>query len=218
MKTRPQKNVLAIGAHYDDLELGCAGTLMRHVEHGDKVVMLVLTHSAYTYHQDRCERSAETAAAEGRAGAGLIGADLLSAGLETKQLVYCANLIEIIDKVVQERQIDTIYTHWCHDVHQDHSATGRASLNAGRRVNNLYMYRSNWYQTTETFREDYFIDISSYMDRKVAAIRAHASEVAVRTEAWIEFFRGENSRSGARCGVEYAESFQTVKHMWEMEK
>ena len=32
-------NVLGVGAHYDDLELGCSGTLIKHVENGDKVVI-----------------------------------------------------------------------------------------------------------------------------------------------------------------------------------
>ncbi len=35
--------VLAVGAHPDDIELGCAGALARHVAAGDEVTMLVLT-------------------------------------------------------------------------------------------------------------------------------------------------------------------------------
>ena len=40
-------NVLGVGAHYDDLELGCSGTLINHVKKGDNVTMLVITDSSY---------------------------------------------------------------------------------------------------------------------------------------------------------------------------
>ncbi len=40
-------NILGIGAHFDDLELGCGGTLIKHVEQGDNVTMLVITDSSY---------------------------------------------------------------------------------------------------------------------------------------------------------------------------
>ena len=39
-------NVLAVGAHYDDIELGCSGTLIKHVQAGDRVTLLVITDSA----------------------------------------------------------------------------------------------------------------------------------------------------------------------------
>ena len=41
------KKIIAIGAHYDDIELGCSGTLIKHVQSGDKVTMLVIADSAY---------------------------------------------------------------------------------------------------------------------------------------------------------------------------
>ena len=40
-------NVMGVGAHYDDLELGCGGTLMKHVQKGDKVTMVTITDSSY---------------------------------------------------------------------------------------------------------------------------------------------------------------------------
>ncbi|NJB69205.1 LmbE family N-acetylglucosaminyl deacetylase [Desulfobaculum xiamenense] len=208
------RSVLAIGAHFDDIELGCAGTLIRHVQAGHRVTMLVLTHSGYTLSNNDWERPAKLAFAEGRSGAAIIGADLACLGLENRRLAFQPDLISLIDEEVVRVGADTIYTHWDRDVHQDHAAAGAASLTAGRRVDNVFMYRSNWYQSTEVFRENYCVDISRHMERKIEAIRAHASEVERRGEEWIAFFRGENARTGARCGVAFAEGFQLVKGVW----
>lgn len=208
------RSILAIGAHFDDIELGCAGTLLRHVQAGHRVTMLVLTHSAYTVDKDHWERPAELARQEGERGAAIIGAELVPLPYENKRLHYCDELIQHIDAIIDERGVDTIYTHWNRDVHQDHAAAGAASITAGRKVHNLFMYRSNWYQSPDVFTENYCVDISNFMDRKVEAIRAHASEVAKRGEEWIAFFKGENARTGARSGVAYAEGFAMVKAIW----
>ena len=70
-------NVLGIGAHYDDLELGCSGTLIKHARNGDRVTMLVVTDSEYMNPSGDMVRSAEIAIAEGTKAAGIICADLV---------------------------------------------------------------------------------------------------------------------------------------------
>ena len=39
------KNVMAIGAHPDDIEFGCGGTLYKHKQNGDNIVMVVMTNT-----------------------------------------------------------------------------------------------------------------------------------------------------------------------------
>ena len=206
------KNILAIGAHFDDIELGCGGTVARHVKSGDNVIMLVLTNSAYYNYDGTPIRTVEIAKKEGEEASKILNVSkLISIGLETKTLQYGFELIEIINKVIDENNIDTIYTHWDKDVHQDHSAIGKATFNAGRHVKNIFMYRSNWYHTSTEFRGNYYSDISEYMDIKIASVKAHANEYKKFGEEWIEFFVNENSNAGKKIGCKYAESFEIVK-------
>jgi len=206
------KNILAIGAHFDDIELGVGGTLARHVAQGDNVYMLVLTDSAYYNYDGTPVRTKEVAEAEGDAAAKIIGVKkLIKLGLETKTLQYGYKLIESINEVVDEHSIDVIYTHWDKDVHQDHSAIGKATFNAGRHVKNILMYRSNWYHTSSEFRGNYYINISDFMDVKIQSVLAHENEVKKFGPQWIEFFKNENSNSGQKIGCEYAECFEIVK-------
>ena len=70
-------NILGVGAHYDDLELGCSGTLIKHVNNGDNVLMLVITDSSYKNPSGDLIRSRKTAYKEGVNAAKLIGAKLI---------------------------------------------------------------------------------------------------------------------------------------------
>ena len=207
-----KKNILAIGAHFDDIELGCGGTVARHVANGDNVIMLVLTDSAYYNYDGTPVRTVEVALQEGEAAAKILNVkELISIGLETKTLQYGFELIEIINKVIDDNNIDTIYTHWDKDVHQDHSAIGKATFNAARHVKNVLMYRSNWYHTSSEFRGNYYSDISKFMDTKIASVKAHENEYKKFGQGWIDFFVNENSNAGKEIGVEYAEKFEIVK-------
>lgn len=207
-----KKNILAIGAHFDDIELGCGGTVAKHVADGDNVIMLVLTNSAYYNYDGTPIRTVEVAKREGELAAKILGVNkLIAIGLETKTLQYGFELIEIINKIIDEEQIDTIYTHWDKDVHQDHSAIGKATFNAGRHVKNILMYRSNWYHTSTEFRGNYYSDISNFMDIKIASVKAHENEYTKFGQGWVDFFINEDSNAGKKIGVDFAETFEIIK-------
>ena len=206
------KNVLAIGAHFDDIELGCGGTIARHVESGDNVIMLVLTDSAYLNYDGTMIRSKEVALKEGKRAASILGVKkLISKGLETKTLTYGYELIELMNQIIDDNDIDTVYTHWDKDVHQDHSAIGKATFNAARHVKNLLMYRSNWYHTSDQFKGNYYSNISDFIDIKINAVKAHENEYKKFGQGWIDFFKNENANAGKKIGCEYAETFEIIK-------
>ena len=207
-------NVLAIGAHYDDIELGAGGAIAKHIDHGDNVFMAVVTHSGYTSFDGKVIRLKETALKEGQAAAAALGVkaqNLISLNYETKDVKYGSELIETLDRIINDNDIELIYTHWIHDVHQDHSAIGRATLNASRHTPRVLMYRSNWYKSTENFGSNFFVDISGQMERKIESLNAHVSETTRRGPSWVTFVKNQNRTSGIEMGTEYAEAFELVK-------
>ncbi len=205
--------VLAIGAHFDDIELGCAGTLMKHLDEGDEVTMFVVTDSDYSNYNGDPRRIREIALKEGEAAAEIIGAKLVYGNLETKTLAYNRQLIELLNEWIDNLAIELIYAHWDQDVHQDHSAIGKSIVSAGRHVPRLLMYQSNWYQTTATFHGNFYVDISKYIDRKVVALKSHETEYRMRGDRWVQFFVNVNANYGQEIGVKYAECFQVVKYL-----
>lgn len=205
-------NVLAIGAHFDDVELGCGGALAKHVMGGDNVVVYVATVSGFTNHRQAEVRSNEVARDEGYAAMRILGIKTLVCGeFKTLQVEFVDALnIEIL-KIIEDHQIEMIYTHWTGDIHHDHQAVGRAALHSSRHVPRVLMYRSNWYHSPLDFHGNYYVDISDVWHKKEAAILAHESEVSRTHRRWVSFFKNEAENAGQRIGRECAEVFQVLK-------
>lgn len=205
-------NVLAIGAHFDDVELGCGGALARHARLGDHVYVYVATVSGFANHQNKTVRSSEIARTEAQEAMKLLGVkELICGQFKTLEVEFVDSLnIEIL-KIVEEKEIELVYCHWTGDVHHDHQAVGKASLHGCRHVPRMLMYRSNWYHSFVEFRGNFYVDITDYWEAKEAAILAHVSEVERTGRKWISFFRNEALNAGQRIGVKYAEVFEIVK-------
>ena len=205
-------NILGVGAHFDDLELGCSGTLINHVEKGDMVIMLVVTNSAYHDENGKMVRGAEDAMQEGIRAAELIGARMICLEYDTFQVPFNEDLTSKIHKVINDNKIDAIYSHWIHDIHRDHEFVGRCTLMAGRHVPRFLMYRSNHYDSIQAFPGNIYSDISSVMERKIEVIKAHRSELERVRYAWVDFFTHQNQNDGQKIGVEYAEAFEAIRY------
>lgn len=205
-------NILAIGAHFDDVELGCGGALARHARQGDNVYVFVATVSGFSNQYNQAVRSSESALAEARNAMAILGVkELLCGNFKTLEVEFVDTLnIEIL-KIVQEKKIDQVYAHWTGDIHHDHHAVARASLHSCRHVPRLLMYRSNWYHSTLEFRGNFYFDITEFWQAKEQAVLAHVTEVDRTGEKWISFFRNEAENAGQRIGVKYAEVFEVVK-------
>lgn len=205
-------NILAIGAHFDDVELGCSGTLARHAKAGDNVYVYVATVSGFNNQYNEAVRSSEIALKEAKKAMEIIGVkELICGDFKTLHVEFIDELnIEIL-KIVEEKKIDQVYTHWIGDIHHDHQAMAKAALHSCRHVQRMLMYRSNWYHSTLEFRGNFYIDISDYWSIKEKAIEAHASEMERTGLKWISFFKNEAENAGQRIGVDRAEVFEVVK-------
>lgn len=204
-------NVLAIGAHFDDLELGCGGALARHCQNGDKVVGFVATDSGFSNLEGVQLRKNETARQEAETASRIIGYDLALGRIPTFYLEYGEQIHCKLLKLIEENHIEMIYTHWVHDVHHDHRNLALATLHAARHVNRIVMYRSNWYSSEKEFCENFFVDITETWVAKEKAIRAYQSEMDRTGEAWLTYFKQEAVNNGLKIGTAYAEAFQVVR-------
>jgi LmbE family N-acetylglucosaminyl deacetylase len=204
-------NVLAIGAHFDDIELGCGGTLARHVAQGDKVYGFVATVSGFMNPDHQVVRGNEVAMEEGRKAMAVLGVELSCGWFRTLEVEFNEALNAQIIRMVEEKKIDRVYTHWVGDIHHDHQAVARASLHSCRHVPRLLMYRSNWYHSAIEFRGTFYVDVTGFIDKKFEALRMHDSEVSRTHERWTTFFRNEAQNAGQRIGVPFAEVFEVVK-------
>jgi LmbE family N-acetylglucosaminyl deacetylase len=204
--------ILAIGAHFDDVELGCGGALAAHVDRGDEVYVFVATVSGFTNLDDQSLRSNKVAKAEAEEAMKVLGVKQMFCGdFKTLEVEFVDSLNIQILRLVEQLGIEQVYTHWTSDIHHDHQAVARASLHSCRHVPRLLMYRSNWYHASSEFRGNFYVDITNYWSVKELAISEHRSEMNRTGEKWISFFRNEAENAGQRIGVKYAEVFEVTK-------
>ena len=206
-------NILGIGAHFDDLELGCSGTLIKHANRGDKVTMLVVADSGYKNPNGSLIRDQNIAKEEGQRAANIIGAELKCFNFKTFNLPFDETLTSQIGRFIEQYKVDIIYSHWIYDLHRDHQNVGKCTLMAGRHVSRFLTYRSNFYDTEQQFRGNFYSDISAVMDKKIEVIKAHKSELERVRSKWLDFFTKQHENDGQKIGVEYAECFEVVKYL-----
>lgn len=206
-------NILAIGAHFDDIELGCAGSLARHVAKGDKVFAYIATVSGFSNPNNQTIRSNDVALAEGKEAMEILGVELICGQFKTLEIEFVDALNVEIVKIVEDKKVDMVYTHWIGDIHHDHQAVAKASLHGCRHVPRMLMYRSNWYHSNLDFKGNFYVDITDTWDRKEKAILSHVSEMERTGRKWSRFFKNEAENAGQRIGVKYAEVFEVVKYL-----
>lgn len=166
---RERRVVLAIGAHPDDVEIGCGGTLLKQQAAGAEIAVLILSRGANG-------GDAQVRVEEARRAARLLDARLEIADLPDSFIPEGAATIALIEKMVRDVAPTHVYTHSLHDAHQDHRNVHLASVVAARHVPNLYCYQAP--SSTPDFRPNLFVDIAEHMESKVAAIAAYRSQVA----------------------------------------
>ena len=205
-------NVLAIGAHFDDVELGCGGALAKHARTGDNVYVYVATVSGFANHYNQTVRSNEIALSEAREAMKALGVkELICGKFRTLEIEFVDPVTVEILKIVNDKRIEKAYVHWAGDIHHDHQAVARASIHSCRHVPRVLMYRSNWYHSTADFKGNFYVDITDTWDAKRRAIEAHISELERTGRKWLGFFANEAENAGQRIGVKYAEVFEVLK-------
>lgn len=208
------KNVLAVGAHADDIEIGCGGTLAIHSKKGDNVYIVVMTKSFYANYDGTILRTKNEGDVEEKEGAKILGGKLINLEFDTKEVPFSKNSIESLNKIIDEFNIDIIYTHWYHDTHQDHMRTTQSILSAGRYVQNILMYEPEYPagRSYLGFRNQYYVDISSTFDVKMKALLQHKSQVEkYGSKRFLNAIEARAVHRGYEINSEYAECFEVVR-------
>ena len=200
------KSVLAVGAHPDDIELGCGASLLAHAAAGDVVTMLVLTGG-------ESGPGADSRHDEQRAAARTLGATLRWGRLRDCSLVADAATVSLVEAVVAETEADLVYVHAPEDSHQDHRATAAATLSAARRLSRVLHYQS---PSTLAFAPTVFVDVTAYLSGKLAALAAHSSQVELSAMVEPDAVEASARHWGAHARIGYAEAFAPTRMVLDL--
>jgi len=198
-------NILAIGAHPDDVEFGCGGALIKYTRKGHRLFILVLTGGG-------SGGSSSLRMEEQTASGNILGAEkIFWGGYEDTRLIVDSELIGKIEGVIAEVKPDFIFCNFPDDTHQDHRHLAQAIMSATRYIRNVLFYEG---PTTQNFNPQVFVDISDTLERKVEALRAHNSQVMktnIEDLSIVEVARSSANFRGIQGRVKYAEAFHSLR-------
>ncbi len=225
-------NVLAIGAHGDDLEAFCGGTLALCRKRGDTVVMGVVTDGRGRPKGDP-EQIVAVRQAEAQASADLIGAELAWLAIPDGSLKIDQATRHLFIELIRRTAPDVILTHPPDDYHPDHNATSQLVMDAAQ-VSRTANYPTPLPPIRKTipvgfmdsenginFAPEEYVDISDVWSIKEQMLLQHRSQhmpgpaydpdfilpptdqnPIVRAARVMSEFRG------LACGVQYGEAFR----------
>jgi len=201
-------NILAIGAHPDDIEIGCGGTLIRAARAGHDIYLYVITHGEVG--GDPEQRMKELFMAANYITAKKLWLD----NFPDARLAVNAELIYHIESIITKCNPNLILTHSRHDPHHDHRAVSLSTIESARRVPNILAYEN---PTSIRFNPQVYLDISQVVEDKLSLIRAFSSQnhrayTTKRAIKGLAEYRALQSRNHL---VSHAEAFEVVKVMFD---
>jgi LmbE family N-acetylglucosaminyl deacetylase len=198
-----RKVVLAIGAHPDDIELGCGATLAKFKDMGYAVHGMVMTsgEKGNAHINKSVNRKAEA-----KKGASILGLDSIEV-FDFKDTALSTQMNEIkskIEETIKKVDAQVIITQSPHDVHQDHRAVFEATKIAARGARSILCFED--VSTEPDFSANYFVDVTEYVDDKIKAVKTHQTQNG-KYYMHPDGIRGRAAHRGLQAGVPYAEAF-----------
>lgn len=214
MPNNRKRRILAIGAHGDDIELACGGSLAKFIEEGHTVKVVVVTGTGLTDRNNISIRTPKIATEEINSAAEILGInDVEILGYQDTEVQYSVNLIGDLDDIVASFNPDIVFTHFVFDTHQDHISTSQSTISACRNIKTVLLYEpiNPSGQGYIAFRPNLYIDISKYIDQKIKSLKAHNSQLERYSEEWLRGVKSRAAFRGFELGTQYAECFEVLR-------
>ncbi len=197
-------NVLAIGAHPDDIEIGCGGSLARHTAQGDDVYCIVLS-------SGEAGGDAATREAEQKKSCKILGVkEVFLLKLPDTAIPDTFETIMKVEEIVTRIKPDRVYVPFYNEIHQDHRTTNHVALSACRNIKQILLYEGP--STKSDFEVNFWIDIEKFTEQKIDSIKAHHSQ-GYRQITKIEAIMGMNTFRGYQTRSASAEGFVAFRYL-----
>lgn len=226
-KGAPLMNVLAIGAHPDDVEILSAGTLAKYAAAGHQVFIGIATNGDVGSQVMSRDEIREIRHAEAKNAAAVIGAELLWLGLRDEFLFDSEDVRLLFINMIRQADADVVFVHAEDDYHADHRAAGTIARNCRHQVEvHLiktdapprpipHMFIMDNVGSTGRYPEAY-VDITDYMDTKLKMLGEHKSQTVFLQDLFgvdsSEKVVTQARYRGFQMGgaVKYAEGFRSL--------
>jgi len=221
-----KKNILVVAPHPDDETLGCGATLLRLASEGHVIHWLIMTcmqpEQGFTQERIAARQNEIEQVRNAYNFAEVYRINFPTTLLDT---VPVGDLVRSVSNAIQNCQANTVFVPYRNDVHSDHAATFDATIACCKTFRHLTVRSVYAYETlSETefglrpddpgFRPNLFIDISTWIDRKIEILEMFAGELGeFPFPRSIECVRAQALLRGSQSGVRAAEAFMILKEI-----
>jgi LmbE family N-acetylglucosaminyl deacetylase len=203
-----KKKIVCVGAHPDDPESGCGGTLARFAQAGNDVTIIYLTTGEAGIEGKSHNEAAAIRKQEAINACTILKAKPVFAGQIDGDTIVNNDWVNTLNNLIQTEKPDIVFTHWPIDSHKDHQVTSLLTVQVWMRTGDkwpLYFFEVCAGEQTSTFHPTDYIDITSTQQQKRKALYCHISQdpdsIYACGHAAMEDFRGRE------LGVKAAEAF-----------
>lgn len=203
-----KKKIVCVGAHPDDPESGCGGTLAQFAKNGHAVTVIYLTTGEAGINGKNHAEAATIRKQEATNACLVLQAKPIFAGQVDGDTMVNKFWQQKIDKLIEDEKPDIVFTHWPLDTHADHQAASLLTMQAwvkAKQSFSLYFFEVCAGEQTMIFHPTDHVDITATQDIKRKAVYCHQSQdppgIYNCGHAAMEDFRGRE------LGVKAAEAF-----------
>ena len=197
--------VLAIGAHPDDIEIGCGGSLAKWSQLGTKTYMCVFSSGEIGGNSQVRHREQEESAI-------VLGVtNFFLKDYHDTNIPNNKKIINDIETIIKEINPEIILVHHRDDTHQDHRNLAKATIIASRNRKNILFYES---PTSFNFSPNVFVNIERTVETKRRALTAHKSQIDktnIEGRNILQIALGTSIFRGVEGRVKYAEGFMPLR-------
>lgn len=212
-------NILVIAAHPDDEVLGVGGAIIKYVQKGNNVYVAMITDGCSGVYEESKKGILKNSMEECRKILGVKEIFNLDFPNQKLDIVPLIEISQAIEKVIKKVNPEIVYMHNESDVNQDHRVIYNAGLIATRPIQPSKISEVLTYETLsstewnfgKSFLPNYFIDISSVIDKKIRAFSKYKTEVKEFPHPRsIEGIKTLAKYRGMQSGLQYAEAFKII--------
>jgi LmbE family N-acetylglucosaminyl deacetylase len=200
--------VVCVGAHPDDPESGCGGTLARYVELGHQVTIIYLTRGERGDWTKPRQEVAAIRTREAEEACRILGAKPMFADQIDGETEINNTRVQATAKLVSAQEPDIVFSHWPMDTNLDHQVAGtltfRSYLLAPRQFH-LYFFEVETGRQTLGFSPTDYVDITATREKKKAALFAHKSQKG--EQIYKDYHEIMDNFRGREVGMSAAEAF-----------
>jgi LmbE family N-acetylglucosaminyl deacetylase len=200
--------VCCIGAHPDDPESGCAGTLARYAQLGHLVRVVYLTRGERGIRDKSLEEAAGIRSLECRTACEGIGAKPVFFGQIDGATELNQTQVEAMSRLLAGQAPDVVFAHWPIDTHLDHQVASILAIRACLGLPQpprLFFFEVNTGSQSRGFLPNTYVDVTPVLEKKRAALLAHVSQDGLGV--WRRHHEPIGIWRGREAGVSMAEAF-----------